>query len=75
MKLADWLKQNGTKRYVFAGRIGVTASMVTDYCEGRTMPGRDKLESIVRETSGSVTANDFLSAEAVATIADGAQCS
>ena len=75
MKLADWLKENRHKRYVFAGRIGVTGSMITAYCEGRSMPGRNTLESIVRETAGAVTANDFLSAEAAATIAEGAEWS
>lgn len=64
MKLADWLKQTKTRRNAFAVRIGVTASMITEYCEGRMWPGRDKMESIVRETDGEVTANDFLQIEA-----------
>ncbi len=68
MKLVDWLKQTKTRRYVFAERIGVTPSVVTDYCEGRIWPGKDKVEAIVRETAGAVTPNDLLSDEAKATI-------
>lgn len=68
MKLADWLKSTGTKRYAFAEAIGVRASMITEYCEGRMWPGRDKVEAIVKATNGAVTANDLLSAEARAVI-------
>lgn len=65
MKLAEWLalpNPDGSRkrRYVFAERIGVTPIMVTAYCEGSTWPGRDKMEAIVRETNGAVTANDFI---------------
>lgn len=68
MKLADWLKQTGTKRYAFAEMIGVQASMISDYCSGRTWPGRDKVEAIIKATNGAVTANDLLSEEARAMI-------
>lgn len=68
MKLSDWLKQTKTRRYAFAERIGVRASMVTEYCEGRMWPGKDKVEAIVKATNGAVTANDLLSDEARATI-------
>ena len=69
MKLADWLDRNNIKRYVFAQRVGVRASVVTDYCKGIIRPGPDKMEAIVRETAGAVTADDFLSPEAQALIA------
>lgn len=70
MKLADWFKQpnpDGSKRRkgVFAAEIGVTASMITEYCEGRMWPGREKMEAIVKATGGQVTANDFLQTEVV----------
>lgn len=68
MKLADWLKSTGTKRYAFAVTIGVRASMITEYCEGRMWPGKDKVEAIVRATNGAVTANDLLSEDARALI-------
>lgn len=64
MKLADWLKATKTRRYVFADRIGVRASMITDYCNGTVWPGRDKMEAIARETDGKVTANDFVGIDA-----------
>lgn len=68
MRLADWLKQTNTLRYVFAEKIGVSASVVTDYCEGRIWPGKDKIEAIVKATRGAVTANDLLSDDARRTI-------
>lgn len=65
MKLADWLNlpnPDGSRkrRRDFAIRIGVTPSMITAYCEDRMWPGRDKMVAIARETSGAVTANDFI---------------
>jgi transcriptional regulator with XRE-family HTH domain len=65
MKLIDWLQQRNPdgsrkRRRDFARQIGVSPTMVTEYAEGRAWPGRDKMEAIVRETAGAVTANDFL---------------
>lgn len=69
MKLSDWLalpNSDGTRkrRRDFARQIGVTPTMITEYAEGRMWPGRDKVEAIVRETNGAVTANDLLSDKA-----------
>jgi DNA-binding transcriptional regulator YdaS (Cro superfamily) len=61
MKLADWLKKTKTRRYVFAERIGVQPSVVSDYCKGKYCPRPKVAEAIIRETAGEVTANDFLS--------------
>jgi DNA-binding transcriptional regulator YdaS (Cro superfamily) len=61
MKLADWLRQTKTRRYVFAERIGVRPSVVSDYCNGKYCPRPKIAEAIIRETGGAVTANDFLS--------------
>ena len=61
MKLADWLKKTGTRRYKFAARIGVQPSVVSDYCKGRYCPRPETARAIIRETGGEVTANDFLS--------------
>lgn len=68
MKLADWLNlpnPDGSRkrRNVFAERIGVTPTMITAYCEDRMWPGKERMEAIVRETSGAVTANDFINME------------
>lgn len=65
MKLADWLNlpnPDGSRkrRSAFAAEIGVTPSMVTQYCLGRMWPGKDKMEAIVEKTHGAVTANDFI---------------
>lgn len=69
MKLADWLRlpdENGRRRrkYEFARKIGVTPTMITEYAEGRSWPGRERMEAIVRETGGKVTPNDFIQLEA-----------
>ena len=61
MKLADWLKKTGTRKFQFAQRIGVRPSVITDYCKGRYCPRPKVAEAIIRETNGEVTANDFLS--------------
>lgn len=71
MKLGDWFairNADGSKRSKgdFAKSIGKTAGTVTAYIDGRAWPGREAMESIVRETNGEVTANDFLQAEAAA---------
>ena len=64
MKLDQWLSTpnpDGSKkvRGDFARDIGVTPQMISAYCNG-TWPSRDRMEAIVRETNGEVTANDFL---------------
>ncbi len=69
MKLADWLKGDETAdpprprvtQAEFARRIGAAAPLITAYIDGSVWPGRDKMEAIIRETGGAVTANDFLS--------------
>lgn len=68
MKLADWLNipnPDGSRkrRSAFAAAIGVTPTMITAYCADDMWPGRDKMEAIVRETNGAVTANDFINME------------
>jgi DNA-binding transcriptional regulator YdaS (Cro superfamily) len=67
MKLDQWLdtpKTDGTKRVRgdFARAIGVTPQMISAYCSG-TIPNKDRMEAIIRETSGDVTANDFYDVE------------
>jgi 3,4-dihydroxy 2-butanone 4-phosphate synthase/GTP cyclohydrolase II len=60
MILSAWLKANKIQRYVFAARIGVTPSMITEYCDRGVWPRKEVMQAIVRETNGAVTANDFL---------------
>ncbi len=68
MKLADWLNlpnADGSKRkrIHLAAAVGVTPSMITEYCSGRMWPRREIMENIIRHTEGAVTANDFLDLE------------
>lgn len=67
MKLVDWLKipnPDGTRkrRRVFAARIGVTPTMITEYCKdhGGMWPRKEIMQRIFDETGGDVTANDFI---------------
>ena len=68
MKLADWLAGDPkatpprprTTYAAFAARIGGSATLITGYCNGSVWPGKEKMEAIIRETGGDVTANDFL---------------
>jgi DNA-binding transcriptional regulator YdaS (Cro superfamily) len=65
MKLSTWLdtpNPDGSRkrRDEFASAIGVTPQMISAYCDGRYWPGKERMESIVRETKGEVTANDFI---------------
>jgi hypothetical protein len=65
MKLSEWLdtpNPDGSRkrRDEFATRIGVTPQMISAYCADRIWPGKERMEAIVKETSGAVTANDFI---------------
>lgn len=64
MKLAAWLdlpNPDGSRkrRDKFADAIGVTPQMISAYCDGRYIPGKDVMPKIFAETGGAVTANDF----------------
>lgn len=65
MKLIRWLeipKPDGSKRRrsEFATAIGVTPTMVTEYCKGAVWPSRERMQAMYRETGGMVTPNDFV---------------
>lgn len=65
MRLSEWLElpnPDGSKksRATFADNIGVTPQMISAYCNDRMWPGKERMEAIVRETHGAVTANDFI---------------
>jgi DNA-binding transcriptional regulator YdaS (Cro superfamily) len=59
MRLSEWLRATGTKRNAFAARIGVAPSYITMLCQGTNLPSLRLLQSIVRETEGEVSADDF----------------
>ena len=61
MKLDDWLRRNHVSRAEFSRRIGVTPGAVTQICrEDGAWLSRETAESILAETAGAVTPNDFL---------------
>lgn len=65
MKLSAWLdipNPDGSRkrRREFAARIGVTPTMITEYCADRMWPGKDIMQRIFDETGGEVTPNDFI---------------
>lgn len=59
MKLKDYLKQVDISPERFGKRIGVSGQAVRRYLDGR-MPRRSVIVAITLETSGEVTANDFV---------------
>jgi transcriptional regulator with XRE-family HTH domain len=63
MRLSEYLNLTGIKRAEFARRIGVTSGWITQLCDGVGWPSRDVAEKIASETSGKVTADDFLRRE------------
>lgn len=60
MRLDDWIKAQGTTRAKFAERVGVSPSLIAQLCTDRVWPGKGVAARIAAETSGEVTANDFL---------------
>jgi 3,4-dihydroxy 2-butanone 4-phosphate synthase / GTP cyclohydrolase II len=61
LKLGDWLKRAGMTRAEFARRIGVSPGAVTLICrQDGAWLSRETAESILAETQGAVTPNDFL---------------
>lgn len=60
MQLSEYLKANGIKRGEFARRVGISAGWLTLLCDGTGWPSREVACRISDETSGAVTADDFL---------------
>ncbi len=64
MKLAQFIKDTNLTHAEFARRIGVSQVAVTRYVRGERVPRPAEMRSIVRETDGQVTPNDFLDDDA-----------
>jgi 3,4-dihydroxy 2-butanone 4-phosphate synthase/GTP cyclohydrolase II len=65
MRLADWLRSNRISRTDFARRIGLSNAAVTQLCNHQAAwMSRETAATIMRETGGAVTPNDFLDAAA-----------
>jgi 3,4-dihydroxy 2-butanone 4-phosphate synthase/GTP cyclohydrolase II len=61
MQLGEWLRKNRVKRSDFAARIGLTPGAITQLCNNEApWLSRETAETILRETKGAVTPNDFL---------------
>jgi transcriptional regulator with XRE-family HTH domain len=60
MTLADFLSKNGLSHSAFAEKIGVSQAAVNRYAKGRRIPRPAVLARIRKETSGIVTADDFM---------------
>ncbi|MBY0421357.1 MAG: helix-turn-helix domain-containing protein [Parvularculaceae bacterium] len=60
MNLATYIKQNGLRRSAFADKIGVSPTIVTQWCAGDAWPSADMARRIFDATDGQVTPNDFL---------------
>lgn len=58
MKLQDWLDLNKISTYQLAEKLGVAQSNVFAWCTG-TIPRRDAMQQIEKETKGAVTPVDF----------------
>jgi len=64
MRLTEWFSTpnpDGSTRSkgAFADRIGVTPQMISAYCDGRTVPSKERVEAIYWETGQQVAPNDW----------------
>jgi transcriptional regulator with XRE-family HTH domain len=64
MKLADYLTKENMKPAHFAERMGVPASTVMRWLNGKRVPRLCSVALITKATKGKVTSKDFLSAPA-----------
>lgn len=62
MTLSEYLAQSEIPDALFAERIGVSRQSLHRYKQGDRRPEWSVLQRIAEETSGAVTANDFMSA-------------
>ena len=62
MQIAEWLKIQQIPRTVFARRIRVSKSYMTDLCNHGAWPGAKIMWRIIRATRGEVRPWDFLEA-------------
>jgi DNA-binding transcriptional regulator YdaS (Cro superfamily) len=65
MKLSEWLNLSKKQKRAFAAEIGVTPQMISAYCKGDIWPSKERMRLIAEATGGAVTANDFVTLEAV----------
>lgn len=60
MNLADYINSKGMKRSAFAASIGVSPTIITQWCAGDAWPSAEMAMRIIEATDGAVTPNDFL---------------
>jgi DNA-binding MurR/RpiR family transcriptional regulator len=59
MKLKDYLDLPGHSATKLAEELGVSVSTITRAANGGTLPGRDLMVAIAKQTNGAVMPNDF----------------
>jgi hypothetical protein len=64
MKLTQWFETphpdgSPKSKAVFAKDIGVTPQMISAYCDGRTVPSKERVKLIYDKTDQLVTPNDW----------------
>lgn len=59
MTLKEWLEDEGVTVPQFAARIARSPEAVRRYVVGDRIPDKETMPTIVTETSGRVTPNDF----------------
>lgn len=66
MKLIDWLSQENISDEAFGRRVGRSQSQISRIKRGLSRPSLDLVEVIERETSGTVTVDDWINRECAA---------
>jgi len=59
MTLSEFLETTNSTDAAFAAAVGVERTTVLRWRLGTTIPDRDSMAAIIRETEGRVTPNDF----------------
>jgi len=59
MKLADWRVRQGLSQPDLAKKLNTTPKTISSWENGHTIPGREDMARIHRETGEAVSANDF----------------
>jgi hypothetical protein len=58
--LSEWIAKSGFRRIDVARSLGISTGHLTDLCNNRIWPTRSLFRKMWRLTSGSVTPNDVL---------------
>lgn len=59
MNLETYLSSTGMTQQIFAEKLGVKQSAISQWISGKRTPKRQMLPKIIEATDGKVTPNDF----------------